>query len=338
MTAREAERLFSSLEQEPRLLLAVSGGPDSIALLALLAEWAKKGDRPLLSAATVDHGLREASATEARDVSRLCARLGVPHAILCWEGAKPRSALQARARDARYGLLAAEATRLGGAVLVTAHHQDDQAETLLMRLAHGSGLAGLAGMRARGRLDGLAIARPLLEVSKARLVATARERDLPFALDPSNRDERFERARWRALLPMLAGQGLTSQRLALLAQRLGRAEDALAHRAAQVLAATLAPARGEGELGLRFKELLREPEETRLRVVSLALEQVVCGDMSAPRLERLEACVAALAEAAGTGGPLRRTLGGCVLSLSSDGILSLRREGARRRGVHPEAP
>ena len=337
LTAQQAECLFSTLEREQRLLVAVSGGPDSIALLGLLAAWAQVPGRPILHAATVDHGLREASSEEARAVSALCAGLGVPHAVLRWEGAKPRAGIQAHAREARYRLLADEAARLGGAVLVTAHHQDDQAETLLMRMAHGSGPAGLAGMRARHVRAGLAIARPLLDVSKGELVATAEALGLPFVRDPSNADDRFERARWRALLPARAREGLTAQRLASLARRLGRTEAALAHRAGVLLPALSLPSRLDGEARLRFADLLAEPEEMALRVVSLALEGLVCDDMSGPRLERLEACVGALLAAAAEGTALRRTLGGCVLSLSADGVLSLRREGMRRRGVHPAA-
>lgn len=270
-------------------------------------------------------------------VAALCARLGVPHAVLHWEGVKPRSGVQANAREARYGLLAAEAERLGDAVLVTAHHQDDQAETLLMRMAHGSGLAGLAGMRARSSRGGLAIVRPLLDVPKAVLVATAEALGLPFVRDPSNADDRFERARWRALLPVLEQEGLTARRLAGLARRVERAEEALAHRAAELLPALSLPPRVEGEARLRFADLLAEPEEMALRVVLLALEGLVCDDMSGPRLERLEACVGAFLAAAANRNALRRTLGGCVLSLSGDGVLSLRREGPRRRGVHPAA-
>ena len=103
-----------------------------------------------------------------------------------WEGLKPASGVQAQARRARYMLLANEARRLGGATLVTAHTLDDQAETMLMRLAHGSGPSGLAGMRGRSEVNGVPLARPLLGIPKARLVATAEARGLPFMCDPSN--------------------------------------------------------------------------------------------------------------------------------------------------------
>jgi len=334
---REAVELFEDLANEARLLVAVSGGPDSVALLALLAEWVRQPSRPTLHAATVDHGLRPESGEEARGVAALCAKLGVPHSVLHWDGPKPAAGLQERARAARYALLAQEAGRLGGAVLVTAHTQDDQAETLLMRLAHGSGPAGLAGMRERVEKKGAPLARPLLRVAKARLVATAQARGLPFVADPSNGDRRFERVRWRALMPSLAEEGLSAERLAVLARRIARLDEAAARRAQTLSTELRLPAGSAPVLRLRFDGLLAEPEEIVLRVVALALQEIGGAAGAALRLERLEACVEALCGAALEGTPIVRTLSGCILSLGADGVLALRREGPRRRGVHPAA-
>ena len=217
------------LSGEPSLLLAVSGGPDSTALLLMAAEW---NGGPTLHAATVDHGLRPESAEEAASVGRLAAGLGVPHRVLRWEGEKPRTRIQERAREARYDLLAAEAARVGAKVVVTAHHLDDQAETVLMRLARGSGLAGLAGMAPRtprGRVD---IARPLLAVPKAELVAFCEARGVDFARDPSNENPAFARPRWRRLSAALAAEGLDAPALARLSRRAALAEEALAAAAA----------------------------------------------------------------------------------------------------------
>lgn len=335
--AREAADLFSDLAAERSLLVAVSGGPDSVALLALLADWSREPGRPLLAAATVDHGLRADSAAEAQGVAALCARLGVAHRILRWEGDKPRSRLQERARAARYGLLAAEAENAGSAVVVTAHTLDDQAETLLMRMARGSGPSGLAGMRGRVVRGGTVLARPLLGVSKARLIATAQARGMSFVEDPSNGDPRFARARWRALMPLLAAEGLDAERLSLLAGRLARLDEAATARCEAVLAAVLLPATGAPHLQINFSALQQEPDEIVLRVVAAALERLGAEAESPVRLERLEACVAALCEAAGAGRPVTRTLQGAVLVLARDGHLSLRRERPRRRGIHPAA-
>ncbi|MCO5091524.1 tRNA lysidine(34) synthetase TilS [Bosea sp. (in: a-proteobacteria)] len=337
VTPEEAAAAFAVLADEAALLAAVSGGPDSVALLALLAEWAQGSGRPPLHAATVDHGLRPESAGEAAAVAALCARLGVGHAILRWEGTKPVSGVQARARGARYALLADEARRLGGATLVTAHTLDDQAETLLMRLSHGSGPSGLAGMRRRGEVGGVALARPLIGFSKARLVATAQAWRLPFVADPSNSDRRFERVRWREAMPVLAEQGLTAERLGRLAGRLARLDEAAARRAREILA-EVAEGAADGRLRLRFSALAKEPEEIVLRVLALALDAAVPGGGSHGRLERLEDCGEALLAAARAGLSLRRTLSGCLLSLGRDGVLVLAGEGRRRRGVHSSPP
>jgi tRNA(Ile)-lysidine synthase len=338
--SREAAELFSGLAEEARLLVAVSGGPDSVALLALLAAWAREPGRPALHAATVDHGLRAASGEEAEDVAALSETLGVPHRILRWEGPKPGAGLQQRARTARYALLVGEAQRLGGATLVTAHTQDDQAETLLMRMAHGSGPSGLAAMRERVRKGAATLVRPLLGVPKARLVATAQAQGLGFVTDPSNGDTRFERVRWRTLMPRLAEEGLSAERLALLARRIARLDEVAGLRAKALLPelSLPAPAGAAPVLRLRFEALLAEPEEIVLRVVALALEEAGAESAgAAPRLERLEACVAALLGAAKGRARASRTLSGCVLSLGLDGILTMRQEGPRRRGVHPAA-
>jgi tRNA(Ile)-lysidine synthase len=337
VSPEEATTLFAGLAEEKRLLVAVSGGPDSIALLALLSDWARQPGRPALQAATVDHGLRDGSLAEAEAVAGLCATLAIPHAILHWLGPKPASGIQKQAREARYDLLAAHALTLGGATLVTAHTLDDQAETMLMRMARGSGPAGLAGMRSRVRKRDVMLVRPLLAVPKARLIATARARGLAFASDPSNVDPRFGRARWRALMPVLAEEGLDAERLAALAERLARADAAIEHSVAGLLPTLLLPGDAPGRAGLRFGDLARQPDEIVLRVVSRALERAGGAGGDLPRLERLESCVFALLEAVRRGAAMTRTLSGYVLTLGVDGILTLAPEPARRRGIHPAA-
>lgn len=332
----EAGELFQGLSQERALLVAVSGGPDSVALLALLAEWVRTPGRPQLHAATVDHGLRPEATTEADAVAGLCHKLGVAHATLRWEGVKPEAGIQAEARRARYALLGEQARRLGGAVLVTAHTLDDQAETMLMRIAHGSGPSGLAGMRVRAGVEGVVLVRPLLGIPKARLIATAQARGLPFVSDPSNADARFERVRWRELMPALTQEGLTAERFGRLGERMARLEDAVKRRARDVFCAVSLPCEpGEARVRLDFSALMVEPEEIVLRVVGLALDAVSNAGSAYGRLERLEDCVRALLAAARADSAMRRTLSGCMVRLGRDGVLTLEREGARRRGVHP---
>ena len=211
-------------------MIAVSGGPDSTALLTLAARWAgqQKKRRPKLLAITIDHGLRPQAAAEAAAVKRLARRLGVPHRTLRWRGKKPESGLQEAARIARYRLLAQAAARAGYGHVMTAHTLDDQAETVLFRLARGSGLTGLAGMATASPLpvggSEIFLLRPLLHVAKSRLIATLEAAGISYAEDPSNSDPRFTRARLRALMPALAHEGLDARGLARLAMRMRRAE------------------------------------------------------------------------------------------------------------------
>ena len=300
----ECAALLSSLSDASGVVLAVSGGPDSTALMGAFA------GRPDAWVATVDHGLRRGSRAEAEAVARRAAALGLPHRILAWEGPKPRAGLQAAARAARYGLLAAFAREVGASHVATAHTRDDQAETVLLRLAAGSGVAGLAGMRASSRLDGLVLARPFLDVPKARLVATCLARSWPFVDDPSNADPRFARARLRATRAALAAEGLSDARLATLARRAARADDALE----AVSRDTFRRLRSAGALD--GAGLLALPEAVALRVVARALAEAAPGPL--PRLERLERLVLAeLLPALAAGRPLRRTLGGALLQAAN---------------------
>ena len=179
--------------------LAVSGGPDSLALLILAAR-----ARPLqVEAATIDHALRPESRVEAEMVAAVCDRLGVPHRILTasW-GEKPQTAIQERARLMRYRLLGEWARSRGLSAIATAHHLDDQAETFLMRLARGAGVKGLAGMRrvAQPVGNGLAVIRPLLGWRHSELEAVCAAAGIDPVQDPSNGDEQFERVRIRQAL------------------------------------------------------------------------------------------------------------------------------------------
>lgn len=195
-----------------RLALAVSGGPDSMAMLALAAA-AFPGQ---VAAATVDHRLRTANADEAAMVAAWCAGAGVPHATLVVDQPRdPRENLHDWARRRRYRLLEHWAIAVGAHLLATAHHADDQAETFLMRAARGSGVAGLAGIRARQTLEvskvvseepltmdvwSLDLIRPLLGWRRHELHSIAVAHAIPFVDDPSNADGRFDRTQFRGML------------------------------------------------------------------------------------------------------------------------------------------
>src|SRR5450631_4455027 len=228
ISAQHAKRLFADWKAAPAIVLAVSGGPDSIALMWLAARWRRTLARgPRLVAVTVDHGLRAEARAEARDVKRLARALDLPHRTMRWTGAKPKTGLPAAARAARYRLLAQAARASGATHILTAHTRDDQAETLLMRLLRGSGIAGLAAMARQSERDGVLLARPFLHVSKSQLIATLKKAKLGFADDPTNRDLNFARPRIRTLMPVLAAEGGDTRNLARLASRLARANQAV---------------------------------------------------------------------------------------------------------------
>lgn len=209
--------------------MAVSGGPDSLALLLLAA-----AARPnAVQAVTVDHRLRSGSDREAELVATVCTTLGVPHTILPidWT-ARPTSNLQALARERRYALLGRWARDAGIAAIATAHHADDQAETLLMRLARGSGVAGLCGIRPTRSLDPeVDLIRPLLGWRRSDLHAIVSDAGLTAVDDPSNRSHRFDRTAARDLLG--SAEWLQADRVAAAASHCRDAETALAWAAAQ---------------------------------------------------------------------------------------------------------
>ena len=189
-------------------MLAVSGGPDSVALMWLAARWRRGADaRPAARRGHRRSWLAPEAAREARDVKRLARALELPHRTLRWTGAKPKTGLPAAAREARYRLLAQAARASGATHILTAHTRDDQAETLLMRMLRGSGIAGLSAMARETERDGVSLARPLLEVPKSQLIATLKKARIGFADDPTNRDIAFTRPRLRALMPALAAEG-----------------------------------------------------------------------------------------------------------------------------------
>jgi len=327
----EANVLFSGLEGARGLILAVSGGPDSTALLVLAARWAKRLKRaPKLVAVTIDHGLRAEAAREAAAVKRLAKSLAIVHRTLRWRGEKPKSGLQEAARIARYRLLADTASRAGYAHILTAHTLDDQAETILFRLARGSGLVGLAGMAYASPLPlagegALFLVRPFLGLPKARLVATLHAARISYSEDPSNHDPRFTRVRLRSLMPELAHEGLDARGLARLAARVRRAEAAIEFAVGAARAA-LAPGLW-GERGpvmfatARFADL---PAEVALRLLGRAVAHV--GDEGPVELAKLEALYEALREARSR---LRRTLAGASITLDRDWV-TVERAPARR--------
>jgi tRNA(Ile)-lysidine synthase len=322
ITVSEAKSLFNDLSGSPALVLAVSGGPDSTALMVLAARWAKARKKaPKLIAVTVDHGLRPESAREAAAVKRQAALLGLEHRTLRWTAKKPKTGLQEAARDARYRLLSDAAREAGAPFILTAHTLDDQAETVLIRLTRGSGLTGLAAMRRATPLGegSLSLVRPLLDIPKTRLIATLKAAKIPFAEDPSNRDPRFTRVRMRALMPALEREGLDARRLALLARRLKRADAAVEAEVDRAFGALSRPGATAGTLMLDAAGYAALPDEIGLRLIGRALAPAADGAIGLAKLEALKAAIDAAQKA---GNPrFRRSLAGAMATLSGGKIL-----------------
>ncbi len=320
-------KLFQPWDDARKILLAVSGGPDSVALMLLAAEWAlSRPGAPALEVATVDHGLRPNSAAEAAEVASLARELGLPHETLVWRGAKPASRIQEIARAARYELLFAHASRIGADVVATAHHADDQAETILFRLLRGSGPAGLAGMAPSRERFGLIHSRPLLQCSKNELVAFCKAEGRRFVTDPSNQDPAFARARMRALLPLLAEAGLGREALLRLGRRAARAEAALIART-DVVASGLALMREPDCVNADISSLAAEPDEIFLRILAGLISP---DDPRRLRLDRLETLALDMQRALRAGRPFAATLGGYAVKLRRNGTLAIAREKPRR--------
>ncbi|MEJ0062159.1 MAG: tRNA lysidine(34) synthetase TilS [Alphaproteobacteria bacterium] len=312
------------------MALAVSGGPDSMALALLLRDWARTQNIRLI-AFTVDHGLREESAAEAARVHEWLAALGIDHEILRWEHPPLAKAVQEQARDARHRLLREACIRHDVAALALGHHRDDQAETVLMRFAKGSGIDGLAGMRPVYSMDGLTLLRPLLGMPKARLIATCVARGQAYVSDPSNAHAHYARGRLRGAADALAAEGMDAERLADLAGRAALASDALAEYTARLLArAARFDAAGYAELNI--EETLKEPEEIRTRALGEIL-QIIGGAAYPPRHHAMMDVSRALQ----AGDMPRRTLHGCEIALA-DGSCRIIREFSAIRDRNPVKP
>ncbi len=316
--------LFGRWAGEGVIALAVSGGADSLGLMLLAARWrAELADGPRLVVLSVDHGLRPEAAAEVAMVGKAAVRLGLDFRPLAATGFSPIADIEAAARTVRYRLLFEAARADGAGVVMTAHHADDQAETLLLRLARGSGVYGLAAMAAESERDGLRLARPLLCLRRAELVRIVAAAGLVPAADPHNTDRRFARARLRPLMPALAAEGLDTPTLTATANRLRRAAAAIDAYADRVLATAIVDATGAVRLDAGL--YAREPEETRLRLLARILRAVGGADYT-PRLDSLLPLAVLLAE--GEGAVPARTLAGVAIDRRK-GQLRFQREAGR---------
>jgi tRNA(Ile)-lysidine synthase len=289
-------------ESAPFVAVAVSGGPDSLALAILADRWAQSR-RGEVCALSVDHQLRPESGTEIRRLGDWLSARKIRHQVLVWEGKKPATGIQEAAREARYRLLAKWCREHGCLHLLTAHHREDQAETHLIRRAAHSGDAGLAGMSAVRELDCCRILRPLLGIPKARLAATLAAEDQPFIADPSNRDPAFARARLRAATMAASDDDPTAVLDAV--GGLGR-ERASRERARDALLARTVSVHAAGFATLDFAPLLAAPADVAEQALS-AIVAMLGGGLYPPRRRRVSRLLRVLAGDADGG----YTLAGC---------------------------
>ncbi|MEO9900949.1 tRNA lysidine(34) synthetase TilS [Nisaea sp.] len=310
----------------PSVFLAgVSGGADSMALCLMLACWCRTHGHRFI-AVTVDHGLRSDSAAEAGRVAAWMAARGIEHETLSWRGVKPATGLQAAARSARFTLLIDRAASLGAAGLFLAHHMEDQAETMAMRLARGSGPDGLAGIRSRQIRDGVPVLRPLLPLLPERLKAHCLTEGQVWIDDPSNRDTRFERVRIRQQAKEMRESGLGASDLDRLAQAFGRLRDWSETRLTSFLleAGDLDP-RGFAAIDLSAVFGLLPPLRAKL---FSGLLQSIGGLDYPPRAERMQRFLRWLDDGADD----RVTLGGCLVWRGRADRLWVARETPREIG------
>jgi tRNA(Ile)-lysidine synthase len=330
VTLFESLGLFAPLEKSKGVLLAVSGGPDSLALLVLFQAWQREYAPHLpYCVATVNHGLRPESGEEALKVRDLCKPFSPRHDILVWEGFKPSRGLQNAARKARYQLLMQHAQSHELTHIITAHTADDQVETILMRLGRSTGISGLAGIpKIRPLTPSLFVFRPFLEISKTRLQATVFAKGLQPVEDPSNMDTRFMRAKIRALHPHLESLSLTRPAFLALARRAARTHDALEYSAEQAFYRCLTQTHGRR---LIFENtLFQEPEEVVLRVIGRVFRNPLFTHVSTPRLEQLESLCTNLYKAYASKKDMKINMGRIVFWLKPSGRLAVEPEKPRR--------
>ncbi len=309
--------LFADLPDGP-LIVAVSGGSDSMALLHLLAEHGRKA----LIVASVDHRLRRGSAGDVEFVAKAAADLSLPFHRLEWETHPTQGNLQANARAARLDLLAGLARSKRAVGVALGHTLDDQAETFLMRLARGSGVDGLSAMSAIQNHHGITFYRPLLGARREDLRAYLRKDGHGWREDPSNDDDRFDRVRMRKAFPELEAIGLTAERLAGTAIRMADARSAL-----DTLALSFVDAAVEttpvGDISLDLCSFQALASETRHRVIAAGIRWIT-GTPYRPRADSLDRVLESFAQA----DTAMRTLAGCIFWTEADRLIVAREPGA----------
>jgi len=309
-------------EPNPRLAVGCSGGRDSMALLHLARNWAE-AQAGKVTALIVDHNLRPGSAGEAKITAGWARELGASPAILTRRGPPPTANIQAKARVARYRLLSDWCHGAGIVHLLLAHHQDDQGETMLMRLARGSGVGGLAAMTALGELPRIRVLRPLLDIPRHRLRAPLQESGGRSLDDPSNQDRRFDRVRVRQFSKEYCAHGLTTEQMSTTAGQLNRIRTKIESDAARLIAAYVS-VHPQGYAWID-PQLFREAPPDIIRSAISVLTSAIGGRRHPPRRLQIKRVCEILQRDELAGG---RTISGCRLMPRKGRILVCRESGA----------
>lgn len=336
VTEQDFATLMAEFGLEPHtkaMAVAVSGGPDSMALCRLVQEWAEPRSLKVIGL-TVDHRLRDEAADEAAKVSGWLDTIRVPHETLVWQDGATVKHLdrssQAAARDARFDLMTAWCRENNVTCLLTAHHADDQAETFLMRLIRGSGVDGLAAMAGESKRGEVRVLRPLLTVTKADLISTCTRFNQSWVRDPSNDSDSYARTRVRKVMAALETEGLQRDRLLKTVTHMQRAQAAI-ESAVKDLRADATREDGAG-ITVDVALLCTAPDEVALRCLAWCLK-AVSGASYAPRFDSLERVYICLKSTSDVTSKAERwtdrTLHGCQLRLVN-GCLSVTQEGQRR--------
>ncbi len=307
MKDKFTKKIHQLLSKESKVILAVSGGADSMALAHLYKSCENLS--PAI-AITIDHDLRKDSSEEAEKVAKWMNDFGLPHRILKLENIKKDGNLEENARIGRYNLLIDFAKKNNAKMILIGHHQDDQIESFFLALNRGSGVKGLSGMSVIRKQDGVKIIRPLLDFSKKDLLNYCKKNNVPFVNDPMNFDEKFDRVKIRKNILVLEKLGTKKDRIILAMKNLQRTQTAIDFYVSKVLNKIILP---NGTFVLT--PILESPDEISLRVLAKLIQKI--GKKSyPPELMQLQKLLEKIKEKK----DFQITLGKCIISIENNFI------------------
>ena len=328
ITALDFHNIMRNLKICKDFAVAISGGPDSLALVLLSDQYAKE-NRLKLTAISVDHSLRSDSKNEIKWIERLMRKYKIKFISLKVKGQKPKSNVMSHARDNRYSLLTQYCKKSKITFLLTAHHLDDEIENFFMRLIRGSGIKGLSSsnLKYTHRKSGVKIIKPLLSYSKKTLIKYLAQKKQKYIFDPTNKDNRYDRSRIRLLTSKLISEGLDKSRLANVIDNLKKAESAIQSSLSEHVK-TLVRIRNKSSIVITLKDFTKLPEEIQFRIAANILEYVGKKNQK-PRAKS----VLNVMEKIVVKDFKRMTVHGCIIAKKEKEIILSREEGRINKNV-----